>query len=184
MQGQQRLVDDSSFIYDLLDRLSPTDRPLILVRAAAIATEHCVHVFDMDADPPVCHIFPPMESVFTAKGTYGRDNGSNKRLKVSSAAWSAVLGKDVLPKELQLSDMYARNKLVVLLKLDDSYHSCVKQSEQAGVPHADLKRLALNFMKITYDKGKQPKPPKPSKQAPTTGKKRGRPGEVKAMFPS
>lgn len=171
VQGQQRLVDNSPFIHGLVDGLAH-------LRAAAIATEHFVHVFDMDATPPVCHVFPPLETVFKAKGTYGRDNGSSKALQVPGSAWSPILGKDVLPKELQLSDMYARNKLAVLLKLNSTYHSCVKQSGQAAVPPADLKKLALTFMKVTYDKGKQPKQPKKADQAPTTGKKRGRPGEL------
>ena len=78
--------------------------------------------------------------------------------------------------------MYARSKVVLLLKVDNTYRSCAKQSGQATVPPANLKKLALNFMKIAYDKGKQPKQPKPPKQAPTTGKKRGRSGEDKIIF--
>ena len=171
VQGQQTLVDNSSFIHALDDGLAR-------LRATAIATQYFVHVFDMDATPPVCHVLPPLDTAFKVKGTFGRDNGNNKSLQVPGSAWSPILGKDVLPKELQLSDMYARNKLAVLLKLDNVYHSCVKQSSQAVVPPADLKKLSLYFMKVTYDKGKQAKQ---TKQAPATSKKRGRPGEVRCI---
>ena len=170
MQGQQSVVDNSSFIHGLDDGLAH-------LRATAIATEYFVHIFDMDATPPVCHVLPPLDTAFKAKGTFGRDNGNNKSLQVPGSAWSLILGKDVLPKE-QLSDMYARNKLAVLLKWDNVYHSCVKQAGQAVVLPADLKKLSLYFMKITYDKGKQAKQ---TKQAPATGKKRGRPGEVRCI---
>ena len=136
---QQRLVDNSPFIHELVDGLAQCC-------AAAIATEHVLHVFDMDATPPVC--LTTMETVFKANGTYGRDNGSSKTLQVPGSAWSPILGKDVLPKELQFSDMYARNKLAVLLKLDSNYHSCVKQSGQAAVQTEDLKKAGPHFHEV------------------------------------
>ena len=32
---------------------------LVPLRAAAVATDHWLHVFGMNAKPPVCHVLPP-----------------------------------------------------------------------------------------------------------------------------
>ena len=88
----QQTVANNMFIQSLEDDLAP-------LRAAAIASEHRLHIFDMDASPPVCHVLPPFQSSFKVKGTH-RANGSNKLLPVKGSAWSPILGKDVLPKEL------------------------------------------------------------------------------------
>ena len=142
------------------------DDGLVTLRAASIATKHWLHVFDMDATVPACHVFPPFTNPFKVKGSY-RENGTKKARPVQSSAWSAILGKDVLPRDLVMSDMYGRKKLAVLLKSNNMWHSCVVQPDTAPVPAADLKKMAVSFVIITYDEDKH-------KRAATTGKKHGK----------
>lgn len=148
---------------------------LCSLRAAAVATELWLHIFDMDATPPVCHVLPPWSRTFKVKGSFVQNNGSKKAVNIAGSAWSPILGKDVLPKELQFSDMYHRSKMAVLLKSEGIHHSCVLQSGQQQLPASELNRMAITFVKIEYVEGKQPKQPR---QAPATGKKRGRPGKL------
>ena len=149
---------------------------LVPLRAAAAATHHWLHVFDMDANPPVCHVLPPWLKEFDVKGTFKRQNGSKKKVHVTGSAWSPILGKDVLPKQLEFSGMYDRNKVAVLLKQEGIYHSCVLMSGQKAVSAAELKKMSITFVTLTYvesrsaKKGRQPAQP---------GRKRGRPGKLR-----
>lgn len=83
MQAQQT-VANNIFIQSLKDDLAT-------LRAAAIASEHRLHIFDMDVSPPVCHVLPPFQRSFKVKGRY-RANSSNKALPVKGSSWSPILG--------------------------------------------------------------------------------------------
>ena len=158
------------FIADLQDDLQP-------LRAAAVAAQHYVHVLDMDAVSPVCHVLPPFQSNFKVKGVFSKDNGSSKKLSVDSSAWSPILGKDVLPRQLLLSNVYGRFKLAVLLKSNQLWHSSVPQAGQHQLPASQLKSMAVSFVSITYEEGRQK-----AEQPATAKKKRGRPGKSCPVF--
>jgi len=155
-----RTALDSTFIQDLDDDLAP-------LRAAAIAVKHWLYVFDMDATPPACHVLSPFANSYKVTGSY-RDNGSKKGRQITTSAWSPILGKDVLPKELQLSEMYGRNSLAVLTRLNGQYNSQIHWSQQGSVASAALKKMSVSFVKITYAEDTQPK----QQSAAASGKKR------------
>ena len=124
------------------------DGDLVPLRAAAIASQYWLYVFDLDATIPACHVLSPFASAFKVKGSY-RENGTKKARAINDAAWSPILGKDVLPKDMVDSNMYSRKKMAVLLKTGNKYHSCVHKADSDTTAPADLKAMAVSFVAVT-----------------------------------
>ena len=124
------------------------DGDLVSLRAAAIASQKWLYVFDLDAIIPTCHVLSPFASAFKVKGSY-RENGTKKARAINGAAWSPILGKDVLPKDLMDSNMYERKKMAVLLKTGNKYHGCMHKDDTDTTAPAELKAMAVTFVAVT-----------------------------------
>ena len=81
-------------------------------------------------------------------GSY-RENGTKKARAINGAAWSPILGKDVLPKDLMDSNMYERKKMAVLLKTGNKYHGCIHKDDTDTTAPAELKAMAVTFVGVT-----------------------------------
>ena len=155
---------------------SPDDQDYMLRRAATV-TQQTLHVFDLDAKPPVCNIFSHLPSTYKVKVDIG---GQHKTNSMKTAAWSPVLGKDPLPKQLLLSGLYARSSTAVMLKEGGSLHICSQHLDiatAAGLQYPSLRsqELSLTFGTADYVQDQLPGrkrkltggprlPPQPAKQ--------------------
>ena len=106
-------------------------------------------MFDLDAIIPSCHVLSPFANAYKVKSSY-RENGTKKARAIIGAAWSPILGKDVLPKDLMDSNMYDLKKMAVLLKTGNKYHSCIHKDDTDTTTPAELKAMAVSFVVVTY----------------------------------
>lgn len=170
---------------------SPDDEDYML-RRAAIVTQQTLHLFDLDAKPPVCKVFPPLPSTYKAQMQF---DGHRKSTHVKTAAWSLVLGKDPLPKAIILSGLHTRVRTIVMLKEGGSMHVCRQRHDSVSAPGLqhldDQKKLSLTFGTAEYVQdqlaGKKRKQSGP--RLPSQPPKRGRPstkrtGELSTLLQS
>lgn len=142
------------------------EEPERSLRQTAIVTQQHLHVFDLDASPPVCSIYPPILQPYKARVTV---KGHTKTTAVKGAAFHRVLGKESLPLALLHSKLYSKSNTVVILKQGNMCHVCrpTAAGQASGLDSAQQSMLGLAFWPVEYIKpGPQPRPP---------GGKRGRP---------
>lgn len=152
--------------------LTSADDEAYMLRRTAIVTEQCLHLFDLDASPPVCSVYSPFPSTYKVK--MASASGQRKPISVTDAAWSPVLGKDPLPKELLYSRLYNRSSLVVMLKVAGTLYMCSQGPDIATAPGlhdvSQQEKLGLTFAAAEFLYSQQH-----GQKKKQTGAKRGRP---------
>ena len=116
-----------------------------MVLPACRVTQQTLHVFDLDAKPPACKVFSHLPSTYKVKMDIA---GQRKTTSVKAAAWSLVLGKDPLPKEILFSRLYARSRVAVMLNKGGSLHTRSQHPDIATAhglqyPSSDAQKLSL-----------------------------------------
>lgn len=117
------------------------------LRAAAIASQHTLYVFDLDDSPSVCNVFVP----FAMKYRVNSVQTKAKKQEVKTAYWSCTLGRDPLPKDILLSSMYRQNRVALVVKHNQKYFSCAKDSALPHVGQSQLDLLGLKFVATQFE---------------------------------
>lgn len=127
----------------IVRQLASADHHAATIRAAAIALDIAVYVFDLDATPACCNVYfalrPPVK-VCKGSGTVFQ--------RVEGCAWSLILGKDKLPCQLISLGQQGRKSVAVLVHASGVYHPCLPLpalSTQPAAEPADITFTALGI---------------------------------------
>ncbi|KAK9831557.1 hypothetical protein WJX74_000084 [Apatococcus lobatus] len=111
----------------LADECSAADISIIYnsypIKAAALHLWQTIYLLNGSTSPLACHILVPFATSFNA--ILG-PNGRSRKVRDINAAWSRVLGQDMLPEALRSSSNSHQRNRILIAKSQQSYLACMK----------------------------------------------------------